>query len=190
MTGPMGRRVLRFDGPLGRGLWYRPTGDEYICRFAALYVGAEGAVPPQRQQGFITTLGGALKQSGRRQPVPDRTLGAQGRQPRRLHHPSRRSRVNLWKYSLPPSPLERSEHNPFIQPAAKRRPLFAFGNTVCLMSSRQLVFTAIYLKPPVYRDSSPGVRMTRPAGSRQRIADSGWPTADRGQQNSPISLRF
>ena len=26
---PEGRRVLKFDGPLGRGLWYRPLGDEY-----------------------------------------------------------------------------------------------------------------------------------------------------------------
>ncbi|GEM_PF-4260727 len=25
----MGRRVLRFDGPLGRGSWYRPSGDEF-----------------------------------------------------------------------------------------------------------------------------------------------------------------
>ena len=25
----MGRRVLRFDGPLGRGFWYRPSGDEF-----------------------------------------------------------------------------------------------------------------------------------------------------------------
>ena len=28
-TGPMGRRVLKFDGPLARGLWYRPQGDEF-----------------------------------------------------------------------------------------------------------------------------------------------------------------
>ncbi len=28
-TGPMGRRVLKFDGLSGRGLWYRPQGDEY-----------------------------------------------------------------------------------------------------------------------------------------------------------------
>ena len=26
---PDGRRVLKFDGLSGRGLWYRPTGDEY-----------------------------------------------------------------------------------------------------------------------------------------------------------------
>ena len=127
LTGPMGRRVLRFDGPCG------PKGCGIALRAMSIYavsrqfiLAPTGAVPPQRQRGFITTLGGALKQSGRRQPVPDRTLGAQGRQPRRLHQPSRRSRVNLWKYSLPPSPLERSEHNPSIQPAAKRRPLFCF----------------------------------------------------------------
>ena len=29
LTGPMGRRVLKFDGLSGRGLWYRPQGDEY-----------------------------------------------------------------------------------------------------------------------------------------------------------------
>ena len=29
LTGPMGRRVRKFDGPLVRGLWYRPAGDEY-----------------------------------------------------------------------------------------------------------------------------------------------------------------
>ena len=26
---PDGRRVLKFDGLSGRGLWYRPAGDEY-----------------------------------------------------------------------------------------------------------------------------------------------------------------
>ena len=26
---PIGRRVLKFDGPTGRGLWYRPAGDEF-----------------------------------------------------------------------------------------------------------------------------------------------------------------
>ena len=26
---PDGRKVLKFDGPSGRGLWYRPAGDEY-----------------------------------------------------------------------------------------------------------------------------------------------------------------
>ena len=32
-------------------------------------------------------------------------------------------------------PLSASEHTPFIQPAVKQRPLFAFGNTVCLLSA-------------------------------------------------------
>ena len=26
---PDGRRILKFDGLSGRGLWYRPAGDEY-----------------------------------------------------------------------------------------------------------------------------------------------------------------
>ena len=25
----MGQKVRKFDGPSGRGLWYRPAGDEY-----------------------------------------------------------------------------------------------------------------------------------------------------------------
>ena len=29
MDRPYGRRVLKFDGLSGRGLWYRPAGDEY-----------------------------------------------------------------------------------------------------------------------------------------------------------------
>ena len=29
MDRPDGRKVLRFDGLSGRGLWYRPQGDEY-----------------------------------------------------------------------------------------------------------------------------------------------------------------
>ena len=41
------------------------------------------------QRYFIPPEGGALNPSGRRQPVPDRTLGAQGRQARRRHQPSR-----------------------------------------------------------------------------------------------------
>ena len=45
------------------------------------------AGPPQY---YIPPEGGALNPSGRRQPVPDRTLGAQGRQARRRHQPSRR----------------------------------------------------------------------------------------------------
>ena len=36
LTGPMGRRVLKFDGPLARGLWYRPQGDEFYKPPAAV----------------------------------------------------------------------------------------------------------------------------------------------------------
>ena len=43
------------------------------------------AGPPQY---YIPPEGGALNPSGRRQPVPDRTLAAQGRQARRLPQPS------------------------------------------------------------------------------------------------------
>ena len=29
IDGAFAPRVLKFDGPLGRGWWYRPSGDEY-----------------------------------------------------------------------------------------------------------------------------------------------------------------
>ena len=38
LTGPMGRRVLKFDGLSGRGLWYRPQGDEYEVSVTGLAV--------------------------------------------------------------------------------------------------------------------------------------------------------
>ena len=53
----------------------------------------------------------ARSPSGRRQPVPDRTLAAQGQRPGGWLNPHARKGVST------------------------------FGNTVCLMSSRRLVFT-------------------------------------------------
>ena len=35
---PDGRRVLKFDGLSGRGLWYRPQGDEYEVSVTGLAV--------------------------------------------------------------------------------------------------------------------------------------------------------
>ena len=76
------------------------------------------AGPPQY---YITPEGGALTPSGRRQPVPDRTLGAQGRQARRRHQSSRRSRVNLREYRKAP-PRSRSRprrQRPYFLRSAK-----------------------------------------------------------------------
>ena len=68
-----------------------------------IYTGARRALTSPAQRYYITTLGRqALKLSGRLQPVPDRTLAAQGHQARRLPQPSRpRGRVNLREYSGP-----------------------------------------------------------------------------------------
>ena len=42
LTGPWGRRVLRFDGPMGRGLWYR--------RFAAMsFIECRSAAKPNNR---------------------------------------------------------------------------------------------------------------------------------------------
>ena len=55
-----------------------------------LYWRPKGRRTSPAQRYFIPPEGGALNPSGRRQPIPDRTLGAQGRQARRRHQPSRR----------------------------------------------------------------------------------------------------
>ena len=77
------------------------------CRRQHLYWRRRRRIPPT-QWYFITTLGGALKLSGRRQPVPDRTLAAQGRKPRRLPQPSARRAVNLRDYSQAPPSLPKA----------------------------------------------------------------------------------
>ena len=42
LTGPWGRRVLRFDGPMARGLWYR--------RFAAMsFIECRSAAKPNNR---------------------------------------------------------------------------------------------------------------------------------------------
>ena len=64
----------------------------------------ERAPTPPAQRYYITPEGGALNPSGRRQPIPDRTLGAQGRQARRLPQ-LERSEVGL--FSLGRSPVVR-----------------------------------------------------------------------------------
>ena len=63
------------------------------------------AGPPQY---FIPPEGGALNPSGRRQPVPDRTLGAQGQRPGGAINPHARKGVstfgNTGKHRLSPDP--------------------------------------------------------------------------------------
>ena len=49
----MGRRVLRFDGPLGRGLWYRPSGDKFCNSAPRNGKPYNRASPAGRFPGFI-----------------------------------------------------------------------------------------------------------------------------------------
>ena len=67
----------------------------------------ERALTSPAQRYYIPPEGGALKPSGRRQPVPDRTLAAQGRKAQWLAQPSRpKRRVNLREYwKAPPRSL-------------------------------------------------------------------------------------
>ena len=76
-----------------------------------LYWRPKGRHTSPAERYFIPPEGGALNPSGRRQPVPDRTLGAQGRQARRRHQPSPAGRQpsgiqlpaeSLTKAHLPP----------------------------------------------------------------------------------------
>ena len=60
------------------------------------------------ERHFIPPEGGALNPSGRRQPVPDRTLGAQGQRPGGAINPRPRKRAstfgNTGKHRLSPDP--------------------------------------------------------------------------------------
>ena len=59
------------------------------------------------QRYYITPEGGSPQPACKAKPITGRTLGAQGRQARRRHQPSRRSRVNLREYSFPPNPSQK-----------------------------------------------------------------------------------
>ena len=81
---------------------------------------------------FIPPEGGALNPSGRRQPVPDRTLGAQGRKARRRHQPSpAKTGVNLREYwKAPPRSRSRSHHrrlNPHARQGLSLKAVNPFG---------------------------------------------------------------
>ena len=82
----------------------------------------KGAVPPRWNGTSYLPRAKALNPSGRRQPVPDRPLGAQGRKARRRHQPSRRSRVNLREYRQAP-PRFRSRSRPRHRRPPRQRSL-------------------------------------------------------------------
>ena len=58
--------------------------------------GAEGAVPRQRSDTIYLPRAEARSPSGRRQPVPDRTLGAQGQRPGGAINPHARKGVSTF----------------------------------------------------------------------------------------------
>ena len=68
----------------------------------------KGAVPRQRSDTIYLPRAGALNPSGRRQPVPDRTLAAQGQRPGGAINPHARQGVstfgNTGKHRLSPDP--------------------------------------------------------------------------------------
>ena len=89
--------------------------------------GTEGAVPRQRSGTSYLPRARALNPSGRRQPVPDRTLGAQGQSPGGAINPRPRKRAstfgNTGKHRPGPDPYPRATSNVIItmKPRAKVR---------------------------------------------------------------------
>ena len=83
----------------------------------------ERAPTSPAQRCYITPEGGALNPSGRRQPVPDRTLGAQGQRPGGAINPHARKGVstfgNTGKHRAGPGPdPDRAERR--LNPQARR----------------------------------------------------------------------
>ena len=68
----------------------------------------ERALTSPAQRYYIPPEGGALNPSGRRQPIPDRTLGAQGQRPGGAINPRPRKRAstfgNTGKHRSDPGP--------------------------------------------------------------------------------------
>ena len=93
------------------------------------------AGPPQY---FITPEGGALNPSGRRQPVPDRTFGAQGQRPGGAINPHARKGVSTFGNT--------GKHRPGPDPDRATGPLSyprATSNVIITMNPRAKVRTPI-----------------------------------------------
>ena len=72
-----------------------------------IYTGAPKGAHLASAAVLYNSRGRSPQPACKAKPITGRTLGAQGRQARRRHQPSRRSRVNLWEYSFPPFPPQR-----------------------------------------------------------------------------------
>ena len=90
------------------------------------------AGPPQY---YIPPEGGALNPSGRRQPVPDRTLGAQGQRPGGAINPRPRKRASTFGNT--------GKHRPSPDPdrAERRLPSIFFSKGVHHESGRNYELT-------------------------------------------------
>ena len=83
----------------------KPGCKGFIQNWRLLSIKRRRTSPAQRC--FIPPEGGSPQPACKAKPFTGRTLGAQGRQARRRHQPSRRSRVNLRDYSFPPNPSQK-----------------------------------------------------------------------------------
>ena len=80
------QRGIAFPKPAGQLYGFIQTGAFYNLK----------APTSPAQRYYITPEGGALNPSGRRQPVPDRTLGAQGQGPGGAINPRPRKRASTF----------------------------------------------------------------------------------------------
>ena len=95
------QRGIAFPTPAGRLYGFR-------CQRQHKKWRPKGRRTSPAQRYYITPEGGALNPSGRRQPVPDRTLGAQGQRPGGAINPRPRKRAstfgNTGKHRPDPDP--------------------------------------------------------------------------------------
>ena len=113
--------------------------------------GAEGAVPRQRSDTIYLPRARALNPSGRRQPVPDRTLGAQGQRPGGAINPHARKGVstfgNTGKYRPGPDPDRAA--------GAPQQPSRPQGVSICRLPS-------IFFSKGVHHESGRNYELTYP----------------------------
>ena len=104
------------------------------------------------QRYYITPEGGALNPSGRRQPVPDRTLGAQGQRPGGAINPRPRKRAstfgNTGKHRPDPDP-DRTTGALIIPPTWNEN--YLYNASYRAFSFRSLSLVALAALSPSYR---------------------------------------
>ena len=103
------------------------------------------------QRYYIPPEGGALNPSGRRQPVPDRTLGAQGQRPGGAINPHARKGVstfgNTGKHRPGPSPDPDRATGAHFHPLNPGHPVAPMGDTTTLGPTGPIKLKNLFPQP-------------------------------------------